>query len=219
MRRLSVILLATAGACSSGEANDGSYFTSATLGGPTQPFDVDDADEEGEDDESSSGGKGGDETASSGGPVGDGTTSQGGSTSAGVPDGTSGGVEESSEAGGESTTGPFMPGNGQPDTGMYASCFDPELDNCTAFANVCLMIQSLNSGFCTHDVCESPADCNPAPLDATADPICIAGVSPEGMDTFLCALDCSAGRSCPAGMQCAENVSFGEDYPIYSFCI
>jgi hypothetical protein len=39
------------------------------------------------------------------------------------------------------------------------------------------------------------------------------------MDIGLCALDCSGGRTCPAGMQCAENVSFGEDYPIYDFCI
>jgi hypothetical protein len=68
-------------------------------------------------------------------------------------------------------------------------------------------------------VCNTPADCNPAPVDATAPPICIEGQSPEGMDVGLCALDCSGGRTCPAGMQCAQNVSFGEDYPIYDFCI
>jgi hypothetical protein len=214
MRRRSIALaLVVMGACSSGQTSGNSPFTGVTLGdsAATQPPDVDDADDE----EGSSGGKGPDDGATSGDPFGEETAAL---TTSGMPPDTTG-MDETTAAGEESSTGMFMPGNGQPASGMYASCYDPDLANCTAFADVCLMIEALKSGICTHDACTTPADCHPAPLDATAPPICIQGQSPEGQDVGLCGLDCASGQTCPAGMQCAENVSFGEEYPIYSFCI
>ena len=80
------------------------------------------------------------------------------------------------------------------------------------------MIDSLMEGFCTHDACNVPADCDAAPLDATATPLCFPAENPDGDPVGLCALDCSSG-TCPAGMQCVENVAFGEEFPTHDICI
>ena len=173
-----------------------------TSDGPTE--DEDDGDE-------SSGGSSG---SSGGNPSGD-ASSEGGSTS-GADDPSTGGAGETAVEG--SSSGAMMPGNGQPAMGMYADCFEPDLANCTADASVCLMVETFMTGFCTHDECTGPGDCDPAPLDATAAPICVTGADPMGGDTALCALDCSDGKTCPAGMTCVPNVSFGEGYPQYDFC-
>jgi hypothetical protein len=53
------------------------------------------------------------------------------------------------------------------------------------------------SGFCTY-ACGGPDGC-PEPVGGTATKTCLLV---EGVD--VCALDCSGGHSCPAGMRCEQ---------------
>ena len=111
----------------------------------------------------------------------------------------------SSEGGDESSSsssGTPPPDGNQPDTGMYAHCYDMFFDNCTAPSTICVNITGEMEGFCTADGCMNPAvDCDPAP-GGTASPMCL---SAGGYS--VCALDCSAGQTCAGGMTC-ETVSF-----------
>ena len=186
-RHAIVLSLVVVAACSGGTDSGNSPFNS-TWGSSAMPTSDGPTEDEDDGDESSGGSSG----SSGGNPSGD-ASSEGGSTS-GADDPSTGGAGETAVEG--SSSGAMMPGNGQPAMGMYADCFEPDLANCTADASVCLMVETFMTGFCTHDECTGPGDCDPAPLDATAAPICVTGADPMGV----------------------ANVSFGEGYPQYDFC-
>jgi hypothetical protein len=114
-------------------------------------------------------------------------------------------------------------GVGQPDMGLWAECTYDAFDNCTFDAPVCIsgMFEGgVEDGFCSRDLCMNPAaDCAPVPLDSNAIPMCVEARDPMNQPVFLCALDCAQGQTCPAGMVCIEGISFGEDLPVYAFCV
>jgi hypothetical protein len=87
-----------------------------------------------------------------------------------------------------------------PGTGMYSHCLAPE--QCPGGAvNVCMTIGDNLAGFCTNSMCTNPAvDCDPSP-GGTAEPMC-APTTLNNQPAQVCALDCSAGKTCPVGMQC-----------------
>ncbi len=91
---------------------------------------------------------------------------------------------------------------GQPQDGMYSHCLDA--NECSAPTNLCIQIQVdmvIQDGFCTVTGCSNPAvSCDPSP-GGTATPICV-GVMVNGMAEQACALDCSANKTCPMGMEC-----------------
>jgi hypothetical protein len=118
---------------------------------------------------------------------------------------------------------PDDPGPGQPAMGLWAQCTMDAFDNCTFAAPVCISGEfdnGVEDGFCSTDICANPAvDCQPVPVDSDATPICVEARDPMNAPVFLCALGCAQGETCPAGMSCIEGISFGEDLPIYSFCV
>jgi hypothetical protein len=201
-------------ACSRGQTTGGALFTGPGPGSSaTTPGDDPD---DGDDDDAGDSGDDGPWTGTTSGPgedTGPFTAGSAGDTGDAMP-----GESSGLTGGDESSTGPFMPGNGQPAMGMYASCFEPDLSACTPFAPLCMMVASMMIGVCTHAECTTPADCNAAPLDATANPICFPAQDPTGMDVGLCALDCSTGKTCPAGMECVEDVAFGDDLLLFDIC-
>lgn len=104
---------------------------------------------------------------------------------------------------------------GQPDTGMWAHCIEGELDNCINGATTCLYLTGEDDGYCTASGCVNPdVACDPAPADATAVPICITG----DMVAF-CALDCSGGETCPAGMICLQNLTLDGGVTTWDVCM
>jgi hypothetical protein len=115
------------------------------------------------------------------------------------------------------------PGPGQPGMGLWAQCTYDAFDNCTFDAPVCISGMfdgGAEDGFCSRDMCTNPAvDCAPVPTDSNASPICVEARDPMNQPVFLCALDCAQGETCPAGMVCIEGIAFGEDLPIYAFCV
>ena len=90
----------------------------------------------------------------------------------------------------------------QPEDGMYSACASPV--DCIGFTT-CLTATDTGGQpidpFCTDGACSSPlADCQPTP-GGTAVPICLE-VEIGGVMDSVCALDCSQGQECPAGMDC-----------------
>jgi hypothetical protein len=85
---------------------------------------------------------------------------------------------------------------------MYSDCLD--VADCVG-QTTCVTIDDAGmnpaDGFCTTAPCTDPGtDCNPSP-GGTAEPICIE-ISVGGNPAMGCALDCSAGKTCPNGMLC-----------------
>lgn len=115
------------------------------------------------------------------------------------------------------------PGPGQPAMGLWAQCTYDAFDNCSFDAPVCISGMfdgGAEDGFCSRDMCTNPAvDCAPVPTDSNAIPMCVEARDPMNQPVFLCALDCAQGQTCPAGMVCIEGIAFGDDLPIYAFCV
>jgi hypothetical protein len=90
----------------------------------------------------------------------------------------------------------------QPEDGMYSACGSPI--DCIGLTSCLTAIDTGGQpidAFCTDGACNSPlAQCDPTP-GGTAVPICLEVDSGGVMDT-VCALDCSQGQACPAGMNC-----------------
>jgi hypothetical protein len=116
---------------------------------------------------------------------------------------------------GEITTGGSSgdgdPGNGMPPGGwMYGDCMANE--QCGGFPGMCLTIQDqdLNpiDGFCTTTCTDPLADCDASPV-ATSTPVCMPTMV-NGMADAVCALSCSGGAGCPAGMTCYNFGAAGE---------
>jgi hypothetical protein len=111
--------------------------------------------------------------------------------------------ESATETVGDDTMGDDTESNGpseQPATGMYSACLDVSM--CVG-QNACFTItegMDVVDGFCTTVPCSDPTNCNPSP-GGTATPVC-AEMLVGGSPTTGCALDCSQGKTCPAGMQC-----------------
>ncbi|MCH9681018.1 MAG: hypothetical protein K0V04_06270 [Deltaproteobacteria bacterium] len=134
-----------------------------------------------------------------------------GSTPTG-PDGTDGpsdttGVQMSTGNGGSD-------GGTQPPVGMYSSC--RMLEECGPAPDLCVTLFGLGGtllgGFCSQTGCDDPvADCDPSP-GGTAVPVCVE-VNVEGMDEFVCALDCEDEATCPDPMECVDVGVFGH------FCV
>lgn len=114
---------------------------------------------------------------------------------------TSTGAGESTETGDPSTT-TGAPPTQQPDEGMYSPCLSP-LD-CIGLTTCLTATDTSNQpidAFCTAGSCTSPlAQCDATP-GGTAVPICLPIQLGDTMDE-VCALDCSAGQTCPTGMEC-----------------
>jgi hypothetical protein len=106
---------------------------------------------------------------------------------------------------------------------MWAHCLADFFDNCTSDAAICVNIETPElgqDGFCTDEGCVDPAvDCDPVPPDSDAVSICAVAQDAEANPSSLCAIDCSGGGTCPQGMVCVENLSFGEGLPAYDFCM
>lgn len=90
----------------------------------------------------------------------------------------------------------------QPEDGMYSQCGSPV--DCIGLTTCLTAVDTSGQpidAFCTAGACNSPlAQCDPTP-GGTAVPICMDVDSGGVMDT-VCALDCSQGQTCPAGMNC-----------------
>lgn len=122
----------------------------------------------------------------------DGTTGSAGSSSGAVT------TLTTMPPGDDSTDGGAVDGGEQPAMGMYSDCLLPA--DCAAPSNVCLVV-NMDDGFCTNMGCVTPAvDCDPTP-GGTAVPICYP-VELDMVPQDSCALDCSAGQTCPLGMMC-----------------
>jgi hypothetical protein len=87
---------------------------------------------------------------------------------------------------GTETSSPYAPGD------PLGACVD--VGDC--FDEWCVHPAGEN-GFCTY-ACGGPDGC-PEPVGGTATKTCLLV---EGVD--VCALDCSGGHSCPAGMRCEQ---------------
>ncbi|HWB77086.1 MAG TPA: hypothetical protein VG755_19090, partial [Nannocystaceae bacterium] len=85
----------------------------------------------------------------------------------------------------------------QPANGVFAAC-ESSID-CVG-AQYCVAVMP-NVGFCSKD-CEDPAADCPASPGGTATTACVAAM-PIGAPAMVCALDCSGGKTCPGGMECA----------------
>jgi hypothetical protein len=89
----------------------------------------------------------------------------------------------------------------QPMSGMYSACLDAAM--CVGQTTCFTIMEGVDivDGFCTTAPCVDPEmDCDPSP-GGTSTPVChemMVGTRP----TMGCALDCSAGKTCPAGMEC-----------------
>lgn len=152
-------------------------------------------------------------------PVSDGSdstsTTETTETTAEDDEGDTNGTSSTSTSTSTSTTGGQQ--GGQPDSGMYSHC---TLDNntCSGAANICIHIET--DGFCSDDGCVDPdVDCDPVPVDSNAPAMCVEALDPNMNSVFLCALDCSNGQTCPAGMVCVHNLSFGMGLPVYDMCM
>ncbi len=114
-------------------------------------------------------------------------------------DTTASGSSDTDTTGGESSGG--TPSE-QPEDGMYSQCVS--VVDCIGLT-ACLTVNDSSGApidpFCTAGSCESPlAQCDPTP-GGTAVPICLP-VDMAGVMDNVCALDCSMGQQCPAGMEC-----------------
>ncbi len=104
----------------------------------------------------------------------------GSGTSAATDAGTTGGVDE------------------QPDSGMYSHC--TSVAQCVGL-NICVVVAA-DDGYCSTTPCTDPTTSCVASPGGTAIPACVDVMVGMAMST-ACALDCSAGKTCPGGMICA----------------
>ena len=215
-----VVLSSMIAACTAG-ADDGSGFTGYPSG-PGPATGKNDAIEDSGSSESTS--EDADDDDDTGDPHADSEDSADESTTAphdvdtGDPDPSTG------EAGDPDPVDPTgEPGPGQPAMGLWAQCTSTAYDDCTFDAPVCISGEfdgGAEDGFCSRDLCSNAAiDCAPVPTDSNATPRCVEARDPMNQPVFLCALDCAAGQTCPAGMVCIEGIAFGEDLPVYAFCV
>jgi len=102
---------------------------------------------------------------------------------------------EGSSGGGTDSSGGGV--DEQPADGMYSEC-DSAID-CFGVQG-CVAVMP-NVGFCTNGGCADAASCDASP-GGTATPACVAALL-NGTDQQVCALDCSGGKTCPGGMECA----------------
>lgn len=89
----------------------------------------------------------------------------------------------------------------QPATGMYSHCLD--VAACVGLTTCFTVSEGTDEvdGFCTRAPCVDPTtDCDPSP-GGSSTPTCFEMVV-AGMSAMGCGLDCSGGKTCPAGMQC-----------------
>jgi hypothetical protein len=162
--------------------------------------------------------------SASGGSTGEGTgSSSGGDTDAGESStggaGSTSGDPTTAETTdlGTSSAGTTMSGEEtgdvptgmQPVDGLYSHCLTGR--ECDPIPALCITINDMNDtpidGFCSITPCTNAAvDCVPTP-GGTALPACMP-VTLDGTPTNACALDCSGGATCPAGMTC-QNLTVG----------
>jgi hypothetical protein len=118
----------------------------------------------------------GEEASSAGSTMPDSTDSG----SSGASGGSSGGIDE------------------QPENGVYAAC--ESAFDCVG-AVYCISVMP-NVGFCSKNCSDPTVDCPDSP-GGTATSACVAAM-PNGTPATVCALDCSGGKTCPGGMECAQ---------------
>jgi len=116
------------------------------------------------------------------------------------PEGTSTGLDPSADSDADAGE---VPG-GQPAEGMYAACTVPaDCVGVTLCVTIVDPMQVPLGGFCTSPACTNAAvDCDAAP-GGTATPMCLP-LTVNDMPDAACALDCSGGKTCPAGMECLD---------------
>jgi hypothetical protein len=123
----------------------------------------------------------------------------GGATSIGDDPGDSGSDDTGA---GDTTSGDTGTAGGagdQPTSGMYSHCLS--VNDCDPGFG-CLTNDTATDGFCSI-LCSpvgDPSGCDPDP-GGVLDPICTVAGGGES----VCALDCSGGESCPAGMVCTAD--------------
>ncbi|MCX4240385.1 hypothetical protein [Paraliomyxa miuraensis] len=132
-------------------------------------------------------------------------------TSTGADETSSGGASESSSGGGPACEPPVV--------GEWNACIDDmgDIDNtlCNWLGNpdgtgflTCITAPpaTLDGGnFCSIRGCRDTCDCFDPPTTGTAPVICETILA--GGET-ACGLDCSAGQTCPDGMECASGLCF-----------
>lgn len=144
-----------------------------------------------------------------GGSMDDGTTASVTTGATTDPDSSSGGGDSSSSGGGPACDPPVV--------GEFNACMtaDGSIDNtlCNWMGHpdgtgtlTCLSSSELEgANVCTIRGCEDVCDCFDAPPTGDAPVVC-AGIL-EGGDN-ACGLDCSAGQTCPDGMECSSGLCF-----------
>jgi len=140
--------------------------------------------------------------------TGSGSDSGGSGSGGGGMTDSSGGMVDSS--GGAPACDPQIPGEwnaciGDGGTVDTTQCNWMGLSGTVGFIG-CLSSASLEGGnVCMITGCEDTCDCFAPPATGTAEVICSA-VLKSGDNA--CALDCSGGRTCPDGMECAGDLCF-----------
>ena len=96
------------------------------------------------------------------------------------------------------------PPSEQPADGMYSDCLSAV--ECIGLTTCMTLLDGggeVSDGFCTVGACmNAAASCDPTP-GGTAVPFCFP-IEQNGTADDICALDCSGGGTCPAGMECYE---------------
>jgi hypothetical protein len=165
-------------------------------------------------------GSGGDSTSPGGGGA-PGTTG-GNPGTAGADGGGAGDAPRGGEGGlgtaGEPGVGGAAGEPGEPGESSIAACEDGEASSCPNDAPLCAKRSGAGTGavgasggsytfftnytFCTK-TCDTTKDCGyDLPAGVSATPVCTTF---DGSNDKVCSLDCSLGRSCPAGMICYGN--------------
>jgi len=123
----------------------------------------------------------------------------------------------STETGTTGTTGETTGGGGDPVS--FAECQDGMADSCPELDPACLVIDGpggfgpngsffVTWSYCTRE-CESDADCVSGLPGGSAKPRCL----PKGAnDIKVCVLDCSFGKTCPAGLECSNDDACGTKF-------
>lgn len=137
-----------------------------------------------------------------------GSTGNAESTSTGPGEGSSSGMADSSSGG---------PACDPPVVGEWNACIGPDgmQDNllCNYMGNpdgtgflTCLTSSEIEGGnICTIRDCEDACDCFDPPATGTAEVVC-SPILADGANA--CGLDCSAGQTCPDGMECGGGLCF-----------
>jgi len=123
----------------------------------------------------------------------------------------------STETGTTGTTDETTGGGGDPVS--FAECQDGMADSCPELDPACLVIDGpggfgpngsffVTWSYCTRE-CESDADCVSGLPGGSAKPRCL----PKGAnDIKVCVLDCSFGKTCPAGLECSNDDACGTKF-------